>query len=107
MLFQLIYFISVDLYSKVVQPIGLNREDPLPDPSLPSLLRVHKIRAGEVENLLTEVVKQCVEKGLLKSSDTLVDATHTHSKYEAIEPLKVLKQAANRLQRAVKTISNY
>jgi len=82
--------------------IGLNPEDPLPDPSLLSLFRVHKIGAGEVENLLTEVVKQCVAKGLIKSSAVLIDATHTHSKYEASKPLKVLKQAANRLQRAVK-----
>lgn len=82
--------------------IGLNPEDPLPDPSLLSLFRVHKIGAGEVENLLTEVVKQCVAKGLIKSSAVLIDATHTHSKYEASKPLQVLKQAANRLQRAVK-----
>ncbi|WP_251035563.1 IS1182 family transposase [Paenibacillus sp. ISL-20] len=86
--------------------IGLNPEDPLPDPSLLSLFRVHKIGAGEVENLLTEVVKQCVSKGLIKSSAVLVDATHTHSKYEASKPLQVLKQAANRLQRAVKKHNN-
>jgi len=82
--------------------IGLNPEDPLPDPSLLSLFRVHKIGAGEVENLLTEVVKQCVEQGLVKSSAVLIDATHTHCKYEASKPLQVLKQASNRLQRAVK-----
>lgn len=82
--------------------IGLNPEDPLPDSSLLSIFRVHKIGAGEVENLLTEVVKQCVEKGLVKSSAILVDATHSYSKYEASKPLQVLKQAANRLQRAVK-----
>ncbi|MGP0577868.1 transposase [Paenibacillus peoriae] len=73
--------------------IGLNPEDPLPDSSLLSLFRVHKIGAGEVENLLTEVVKQCVEKGLVKSSAILVDATHSYSKHEASKPLQVLKQA--------------
>ena len=82
--------------------VGLNPEDPLPDPSLLSLFRVHKIGAGEVENILTEIAKQCVEKGLVKSSAILVDATHTHSKYEPSKPLQVLKQAANRLHRAVK-----
>lgn len=61
--------------------VGLNPEDPLPDPSLLSLFRVHKIGTGEVENLLTEVVTQCVVKGLIKSSAVLIDATHTHSKY--------------------------
>ncbi len=74
----------------------------MPDSSLLSIFRVHKIGAGEVENLLTEVVKQCVEKRLVKSSAILVDATHSYSKYEVSKPLQVLKHAANRLQRAVK-----
>lgn len=82
--------------------VGLNPEDPLPDPSLLSLFRVHKIGAGEVESLLTEIVKQCVNKGIIKSSAVIIDATHTHSKYEPSKPLQVLKQAAHRLQRSVK-----
>jgi Transposase and inactivated derivatives len=82
--------------------IGLNPEDPLPDPSLLSIFRVHKIGAGEVETLLTEVVKQCVEKGLIQSKSIIIDATHTHSKFEPSKPLKVLKQAAQRLIRAVR-----
>jgi transposase len=82
--------------------VGLNPEDPLPDPSLLSLFRVHKIGAGEVETLLTEIVKQCVEKGIIKSSAVIIDATHTHSQHEPSKPLQVLKHAANRLIRAVK-----
>lgn len=82
--------------------VGLNPEDPLPDPSLLSLFRVHKIGAGEVETLLAEIVKQCVDKGIVKSSAVIIDATHTHSKYEASKPLQVLKQAVHRLQRSVK-----
>ncbi|TLS48215.1 IS1182 family transposase [Paenibacillus antri] len=82
--------------------VGLNPEDQLPDPSLLSLFRVHKIGAGEVESLLLEIVKQCVEKGIVKSSTIIIDATHTHSKHEASKPLQVLKHAAYRLQRSVK-----
>jgi transposase len=82
--------------------IGLNPEDPLPHPSLLSLFRVHKIGAGEVETLLTEIVKQCIEKGIVKSSTIIIDATHTQSKFEASKPLQVLKHASNRLLRAVK-----
>jgi transposase len=82
--------------------IGLNPEDQLPDSSLLSLFRVHKIGAGEVETLLLEIVKQCVEKGIVKSSTVIIDATHTHSKYESSKPLQVLKHAAHRLQRSVK-----
>jgi len=82
--------------------IGLNPEDQLPDSSLLSLFRVHKIGAGEVETLLLELVKQCVEKGIVKSSTVIIDATHTQSKHEASKPLQVLKQAAHRLIRSVK-----
>lgn len=85
--------------------IGLNPEDPLPDPSLLCLFRIHKIGAGEVETLLLEIVKQCVEKGIVKSSTVIIDATHTHSKYEASKPLQVLKHAAHRLQRSVKKLN--
>lgn len=81
---------------------GLNPEDSLPDPSQLCLFRVHKIDAGEMETVLSEVVKQCVEKGIVKSQAVIIDATHTHSKYEPSKPLQVLKHAAHRLQRAVK-----
>lgn len=82
--------------------LGLNPEDSLPDSSLLSIFRVHKIGAGNVETLLTDLVKQCVEKGLIKSSSILIDATHTKSKHQADKPLQVLKKAANRLLKATK-----
>jgi hypothetical protein len=78
--------------------VGLNPEDPLPDSSLLSLFRVHKIGAGEVVTLLTEIVKQCVEKGVIRSSAVIIDAAHTQSQYEPSKPLQVLKHAGNRFE---------
>ena len=81
--------------------VGLNPEDPLPDPTQLSRFRNHRLGANCVEKVLEMLVRQCIDKGLLKSKVLILDATHTHANTKKQEAIEVLKDAAKRLVRAV------
>jgi transposase len=81
--------------------LNLNPEDGLPDPSQLSRFRNHRLGASRVEKLLEEVVRQCVNKKLIKSDALLMDATHTQANAVKEKPLDVLRNAAKRLHRTV------
>jgi transposase len=82
--------------------LGLNPEDTLPDSSQLSRFRVHRLGANLIEKVLVHIVKQCVEKGLIKSNTLIIDSTHTIANAAKDKPLDVLKKAANRLLKGVK-----
>lgn len=56
--------------------IGLNPEDSLPDKSLLSKFRTHRLGESTLDDIITEVGRQCVEQGILKGNGVSVDATH-------------------------------
>ena len=45
--------------------IGINPEDELPDPSLLAKFRTKRIQETTLDDIIKEVVRQCVEKGKL------------------------------------------
>jgi hypothetical protein len=47
------------------------------------------------------VVRQCIEKGLVKSKTIIMDSTHTHAASQKQKPLEVLRDAVKRLFRVV------
>lgn len=57
--------------------VGLNPEDPLPDPSQLSRFRNHRLGTGQIDEILKAVVRQCIDNGLISSKTLLVDGTHT------------------------------
>ncbi|MEC2129311.1 IS1182 family transposase [Brevibacillus centrosporus] len=81
--------------------LGLNPEDKLPDPSQLSRFRNHRLGAGAVDEVLKSVVRQCIEKGLVKSKTIIMDSTHTLAASQKQKPLEVLRDAAKRLFRVV------
>ncbi|WP_419465811.1 IS1182 family transposase [Brevibacillus brevis] len=81
--------------------LGLNPEDKLPDPSQLSRFRNHRLGAGAVDEVLKSVVRQSIEKGLVKSKSIIIDSTHTLAASQNQKPLEVLRDAAKRLFRVV------
>lgn len=81
--------------------LGLNPEDKLPDPSQLSRFRNHRLGAGAVDEVLKSVVRQSIEKGLVKSKSIIMDSTHTLAASQNQKPLEVLRDAAKRLFRVV------
>lgn len=56
--------------------IGVNPEDTLPDKSLLSKFRTQRLQESTLDEIITEIVRQCVEKGIIESKSVSVDATH-------------------------------
>ncbi|MNI08032.1 Transposase DDE domain protein [compost metagenome] len=81
--------------------IGVNPEDTLPDASQLSRFRNHRLGVSQVEDVLKQVISQCIDKGLIKSKTIILDATHTHAATQRQLPLNVLREAAKRLFRVV------
>lgn len=82
--------------------LGLNPEDSLPDSSQLSRFRKHRLGAQNIEKVLTEIVKQAQEKGLIRSKALFIDSTHTLANAAKKKPLEVLSKAASRLRRTVR-----
>lgn len=81
--------------------LGLNPEDTVPDASQLSRFRNHRLGAGAVDEVLKAIVRQCIEKGLVKSKTIIMDSTHTLASSQKQKPLEVLRDAAKRLFRVV------
>lgn len=81
--------------------LGLKPEDSVPDSSQLSRFRNHRLGVGEVDDVLLAIVRQCVDKGLVKSKALIVDSTHTLAASQKQKPLAVLTDAAKKLYRVV------
>lgn len=74
--------------------IGINPEDSLPDKSLLSKFRKHRLGDDTLDDILTEMVRQCVEKGILKGSGVSLDATHILANTIKKTPERLMKHLA-------------
>jgi transposase len=81
--------------------LGLSPEELIPDSSQLSRFRNHRLGVSQIEDILSMIVRQCVEQGLIKSKAVIMDATHTHANCQKRRPLEVLRDAAKRLFRVV------
>jgi transposase len=77
-------------------------EEGVIDPS--SLTKFRKLRLKDTDllNLLiSKTVSIALEKGIIKSSSIIVDATHTGSRSNPLSPIEVLKERAKQLRKVV------
>jgi hypothetical protein len=77
--------------------LGINPEEQLPHPSLLAKFRVHRLQEVTMDEIIVEVVNQCVEKGIIKGTGISVDATHTHANTFKAVPERVLKRLAKKM----------
>ncbi|QAA34755.1 IS1182 family transposase [Clostridium manihotivorum] len=77
--------------------VGLNPEEELPHPSLLAKFRVHRLQEVTMDEIIKEVVRQCVEKGIIKGHSISIDSTHTHANTGKLVPERVLKHLAKKI----------
>ena len=82
--------------------LDINPDEEMPHPSLLAKFRVHKLEDGTLDEFLTEVVKQCVEKGIVKGTGVSVDTTHTEANTFKATPERVMKQLAKKIFKTIK-----
>ena len=81
--------------------LGLNPEDKLPDPSLLAKLRTQRMKDLTLDEVLTEIVRQCVAKGIIDSTALTVDTTHTEANCKKTVPERIMKQLAKRIFKGI------
>ncbi|MBN2285566.1 MAG: IS1182 family transposase [Tissierellales bacterium] len=81
--------------------IGLAPEDETIDPSLLTKFRKTRITKDILEEMLTETMRQAIEKGLVKSRAIIVDSTHTFSKGNPETPTQILRRMTKTLRKEI------
>lgn len=77
--------------------LGINPEDELPHPSLLAKFRVHRLKDVTLDEIIIEVVKQCIEKGIIKDTGISIDATHTEANTFKATPERVMKRLTKKI----------
>ncbi len=86
--------------------LGLNPDDPLPDPSLLAKFRTQRLKDISLDEILTEIVRQCVDKGIIKGTTLAVDATHTEANCKKQVPERIMKHLAAKIFAALEADHN-
>jgi len=82
---------------------GLNPEDELPDKSLLAKFRTQRLEENSLDEIITEIIKQCVEKGIIpQKSGISVDSTHTEANTVKKVPERIMKHLAKKIFKASK-----
>ena len=77
--------------------LELNPEDQLPDPSLLAKFRTQRLSEYNLDDIITEIVRQCVEKGIIKGNSISIDATHIKANTGKLVPERIMKHLAKRI----------
>ena len=97
---QLIQDLSVNLAYKWF--VGLNPEDPLPETSLLTKFRTQRLKDISMDAIITEIVRQCIERGIIKSSNGIaIDTTHIEANTIKKVPERIMKHLAKNIFKAM------
>ena len=81
--------------------LGMNPEDELPDPSLLCKFRKSRLREFSLDDILAEIVRQCVENGVIKSGSISIDTTHIEANTVKKVPERIMKHLAKKIFKAL------
>jgi transposase len=82
--------------------IGVNPEDDLPDPSLLCKFRTQRLQETNLDAIITEVVRQCISKGIIKGTGISVDCTHAEANTQKKFPERIIKNLAKNIHNKLK-----
>lgn len=81
--------------------LGLNPEDKLPDASLLAKFRTQRMKDITLDDVLSEIVRQCVQNGIIKSDALTVDTTHIEANCNKKVPERIMKHLAKKIFKAL------
>lgn len=81
--------------------LGLNPEDQLPDASLLAKFRTQRLEENTLDEVITEIVSQCVDKGIIKGDAISIDSTHIDANCRRKIPERLMKYLAERIFRGL------
>ena len=82
--------------------IGINPDDDIPHASLLSKFRTTRLRDIDLDEVICEIVKQCVDKGIIQNTTGISDdATHIEANTIKKTPERIMKHLARKIFKAV------
>ena len=81
--------------------IGINPDDALPDSSLLSKFRTTRLKDISLDEIITEIVRQCVENGIISDiTGVSMDATHIEANTIREMPERIMKRLVKKIFKA-------
>ncbi len=77
--------------------LGINPDEELPHPSLLAKFRVHRLQDVTLDEIIVEIVKQCVEKEIIRDTGISFDATHTEANTFKATPERIMRKLAKKI----------
>lgn len=87
--------------------LGLNPEDKLPNASLLAKFRTQRMKDITLDEVMSEIVRQCVEQGLIKGDGLTVDTTHIEANCTKKAPERIMKHLAKRIFKSLEKDNGY
>jgi len=82
--------------------LGINPEDELPHPSLLTKFRKNKLEGNlTVDEIITVVVKQCVDKGIIDGVGISIDTTHSEANTFKCTAERVMKRLMKKIFKTI------
>jgi len=82
--------------------IGINPGDEVPHSSLLSKFRTTRLQDSTLDDILTETVRQCIERGIISAENkTIIDAMHIHANTTKKVPERIMKHLAKKIFKAM------
>lgn len=77
--------------------LDMNPEDSLPEKSLLSKFRTQRLGEQTLDEIIIEIIRQCVEQGILKNESVSIDATHVEANTIKKTPERLMKHLARNI----------
>lgn len=87
--------------------IGINPEDSLPNKSLLSKFRTQRLQESTLDEIITEIVKQCVDKGIIQATSVSIDATHIEANTKKKTPERLMNHLARKIIKTYEEEANH
>lgn len=87
--------------------LGLNPEDKLPDASLLAKFRTQRMKDITLDDVMSGIVRQCVEQELIKGDGLTVDTTHIEANCTKKVPERIMKHLAKRIFKSLEKDNGY
>lgn len=82
--------------------IGINPDETLPDASLLCKFRKTRLQETTLDDVIIEIVRQCVEKGIIPETNGIaIDCTHTEANTVRKMPERLMKHLARKIFEAM------
>ena len=86
--------------------LHLNPEDELPDESLLCKFRTQRIDNCQLDEIIIEIVRQCIEEGIISGDSISIDSTHIEANTIKKTPERLMKHLARKIIKTHRSVDD-